>query len=403
MNGSPDTSDYMPGHKSTDTATFSETARLAMELIRRASVTPDDKGCNQLMIDRLQALGFTIEPMRFGEVNNFWARYGNTDPVLCFAGHTDVVPTGPESQWQSPPFQPTVRDGYLYGRGAADMKGSLAAMVTACERFVTHCRDKNLTPIGSVAFLITADEEGIAINGTRKVIETLEARAENISWCIIGEPSSTDTLGDVVKIGRRGSLHGKLTVHGVQGHVAYPHLANNPVHGAMLPLHELCEEIWDNGNESFPATSFQISNLHAGTGADNVIPGNLEATFNFRFSTELTENDIRQRTEAILDRHDISYTLDWKLSGLPFLTRNATLINAVKESVRAVNGADCTPSTTGGTSDGRFIAPTGAEVVELGPCNASIHKIDEHVCLSDLDDLSLMYQQIMQRLLLPRL
>ncbi|MDO8909044.1 MAG: succinyl-diaminopimelate desuccinylase [Pseudohongiella sp.] len=374
---------------------LSATAALAVDLIRIPSVTPDDKGCNQLMIDRLSALGFVVEPMRFGNVNNFWARYGSTGPVLCFAGHTDVVPSGPEEKWQSPPFQPAIRDGYLYGRGAADMKGSLAAMITACEAVLTEGQNLN----GSIAFLITADEEGAAIHGTREVINTLEAREEKITWCIVGEPSSTNQLGDVVKIGRRGSLHGKLTVHGVQGHVAYPHLARNPIHQAMLPLHDLSNEVWDEGNEAFPPTSFQISNIHSGTGVDNVIPGELEAQFNFRFSTELNETLIRQRTEAILDKYELEYTIEWKLSGLPFLTLNQVLINAVRESIREVNGVLTQPSTTGGTSDGRFIAPTGAEVVELGPCNASIHKIDEHVRLADLDELSKIYQGIIRRLL----
>ena len=378
-----------------DSEQLSPTAALAVELIRIPSVTPDDKGCNQVLADRLSALGFVVELMRFGNVNNFWARYGTTDPVLCFAGHTDVVPSGPEDKWQSPPFQPAIRDGHLYGRGAADMKGSLAAMVTACEALLGEQPALN----GSIAFLITADEEGAAIHGTREVINKLEARNEKITWCVVGEPSSTKHLGDVVKIGRRGSLHGKLTVHGVQGHVAYPHLARNPIHQAMLPLHELSNELWDEGNEAFPPTSFQISNIHSGTGVDNVIPGTLEAVFNFRFSTELNEAMIRQRTEAILDRHELEYTLDWKLSGQPFLTRNQTLIAAVRDSIREVNGVVTQPSTSGGTSDGRFIAPTGAEVVELGPCNASIHKIDENVNLVQLDELSQIYQGIITRLL----
>lgn len=378
----------------------SATAELAIQLLKIPSITPDDKGCNQLMIDRLNAIGFKAEILQFGEVNNFWARFGNEGPVLCFAGHTDVVPTGPEADWQSPPFTPTVRDGLLYARGAADMKGSLAAMVTACERFLLDCDQKQETLKGSIAFLITGDEEGSAVNGTRKVIDTLEARNEKISWCIVGEPSSTEQLGDVVKIGRRGSLHGRLTVHGVQGHVAYPHLARNPIHHAMLPLNALACEVWDEGNEAFPPTTFQISNIKSGTGADNVIPGTLVAAFNFRFSTELSESDIRERTHAILDAHELDYSLEWNLSGHPFLTRNATLIDAVKASVHEVNGVSTQPSTTGGTSDGRFIAPTGAEVVELGPCNATIHKIDEHVRLSDLDELSLMYEGILRRLLL---
>ena len=384
-----------------NTAQLSPTAALAVQLMQIPSVTPDDKGCNQVMIDRLAALGFTIETMRFGNVNNFWARYGQSGPVLCFAGHTDVVPSGPEEKWSSPPFEPAIRDGYLYGRGAADMKGSLAAMITACESVINKTQTSNEELAGSLAFLITADEEGAAIHGTREVIDTLEKRNEKITWCVVGEPSSSERLGDVVKVGRRGSLHGKLTVHGVQGHIAYPHLARNPVHQALQPLYELTQEIWDQGNEVFPPTSFQISNIHSGTGVDNVIPGALEALFNFRFSTELNETIIRQRTEAILDKFELEYSLDWKLSGLPFLTRNAVLIDAVRGSIFEVNGVTTTPSTTGGTSDGRFIAPTGAEVVEVGPCNASIHKIDEHVRLADLDELGLIYQGIIRRLLLP--
>lgn len=383
-----------------DDQSLSTTARLAVQLLQIASVTPDDKGCNQLLMERLAAIGFHCEVMRFGEVNNFWARLGSSGPVLCFAGHTDVVPTGPEDSWQSPPFTPTLREGLLYARGAADMKGSLAAMVTACESFVRQCDIDGQQPTGSIAFLITGDEEGAAINGTRKVIEALEARSEKITWCIVGEPSSTETLGDVVKIGRRGSLHGLLTVRGVQGHVAYPHLATNPIHQAMRPLDALVAETWDDGNEAFPPTTFQVSNISSGTGASNVIPGVLTAAFNFRFSTELTENDIRERTEAILDAHGIDYDLQWNLSGLPFLTRSERLIQAVTDSVQAVNGVTTKASTAGGTSDGRFIAPTGAEVVELGPCNATIHKVDEHVRLTDLDDLSLIYEGIMRRLLL---
>jgi succinyl-diaminopimelate desuccinylase len=385
---------------SSNANTLSATVELAMALIEIPSVTPDDKGCNQLMMDRLAAMGFKIESMRFGEVNNFWARYGNAGPILCFAGHTDVVPSGPEQDWLSPPFVPTIRDGYLYGRGAADMKGSLAAMITACENFLQDCQSKTEPLNGSIAFLITGDEEGAAINGTRKVIDTLEARNEKITWCVIGEPSSTDKLGDVVKIGRRGSLHGRLLVHGIQGHVAYPHLARNPIHQAMAPLNALANELWDSGNEAFPPTSFQISGITSGTGASNVIPGALEVVFNFRFSTELTEAMISQRTEAILDSFGLEYSLEWKLSGLPFLTSNQQLIEAVTAAVKEVNNVQTQPSTTGGTSDGRFIAPTGAGVVELGPCNATIHKVNEHVRLSDLDDLSRMYEGIIRRLLI---
>ncbi len=374
---------------------MSPTLALTKALIEKASVTPDDAGCNQILIDRLTALGFNVESLPFGDVNNFWARLGTESPVFAFAGHTDVVPTGPLEQWQSPPFTPTIRDGYLYGRGAADMKGSIAAMVTACERFLTDGR----RPLGSIAFLITSDEEGSAINGTRKVIDVLEQRKEKIDYCIVGEPSSDKQVGDIVKIGRRGSLHGKLRVHGVQGHVAYPHLASNPVHNAMAPLHALCSEVWDEGNEAFPATSFQISNIHAGTGTDNVIPGDLDVTFNFRFSTVLTERAIQQRTQAILDSFNIKYTLQWQLSGNPFLTSKGTLIDTAAASIKQINGVDNQTSTSGGTSDGRFIAPTGAQLIELGPCNATIHKVNENVKASDLDELSAIYEQIMVRLL----
>ncbi len=376
---------------------MTSTLSLCSALIEKASVTPDDAGCNQLLIDRLEALGFKIESMPFGDVNNFWARLGDKAPVFAFAGHTDVVPTGPVEDWTFAPFTPTVRDGVLYGRGTADMKGSIAAMVTAVERFVAQ----NKTFEGSIAFLITSDEEGSAINGTRKVIDVLEQREEKIDYCIVGEPSSTQKLGDVIKIGRRGSLHGFLTVHGVQGHVAYPHLASNPIDKAMLPLHDLANEVWDEGNEAFPPTSFQISNIHAGTGTDNVIPGNLEVKFNFRFSTELTEADIRERTQAILDSHDFEYTLEWQLSGNPFLTAKGSLIDTVSASIKHVNGVETECSTTGGTSDGRFIAPTGAQLLELGPCNATIHKVNENVKVSDLDELSVIYEEVLKRLLRP--
>lgn len=374
---------------------MTSTLSLCMALIEKASVTPDDGGCNQMLMDRLQVLGFKIETLPFGEVNNFWARLGDKGPVFAFAGHTDVVPTGPVEDWMFDPFTPTVRDGVLYGRGTADMKGSIAAMVTACERFLSE--DKPFD--GSIAFLITSDEEGSAINGTRKVIEVLEDRSEKIDYCIVGEPSSTKTLGDVIKIGRRGSLHGKLKVHGVQGHVAYPHLASNPIHKAMLPLHELSREVWDEGNQDFPPTSLQISNIHSGTGTDNVIPGALDAQFNFRFSTQLTEAEIRTRTEAILDSHELEYTLDWQLSGNPFLTARGTLIDIVSASIKHINGVETECSTTGGTSDGRFIAPTGAQLLELGPCNATIHKVNEQVKISELDELTRIYEEILNRLL----
>lgn len=374
---------------------MTSTLSLCMALIEKASVTPDDAGCNQLLMDRLQGLGFKIETLPFGEVNNFWARLGDKGPVFAFAGHTDVVPTGPVEDWLFDPFTPTVRDGVLYGRGTADMKGSIAAMVTACERFLAEDQAFD----GSIAFLITSDEEGSAINGTRKVIEVLEARDEKIDYCIVGEPSSSKELGDVIKIGRRGSLHGKLKVHGVQGHVAYPQLASNPIHKAMLPLHELIKETWDEGNEDFPPTTLQVSNIHSGTGTDNVIPGTLDAQFNFRFSTQLTEAQIRSRTEAILDAHELEYTLDWQLSGNPFLTSRGTLIDVVSQSIKHINGVETQCSTTGGTSDGRFIAPTGAQLLELGPCNATIHKVNENVKISELDELTRIYEDILTRLL----
>jgi len=374
---------------------MSETLELAKALIARESVTPQDAGCQALMMERLAASGFNTEPMRFGEVDNFWARHGNQTPVLCFAGHTDVVPTGPRKNWTHDPFTPTVDDGMLYGRGAADMKGSLAAMVTACERFIAAHPEH----MGSIAFLVTSDEEGPAVDGTVKVIETLEARNEKIDYCLVGEPTSTVRAGDVIKNGRRGSLTGRLVVHGVQGHVAYPHLAKNPVHLAAPALAELAATEWDNGNEFFPPTTFQISNANAGTGADNVIPGQLDVVFNFRFSTESTEDSLKSRTQAILDRHGLVYTLDWVLSGPPFLTQPAEQVNAMLESIREVAGIDAELSTSGGTSDGRFIAPTGAQVVELGPINATIHKVNECVSVEDLDNLSAFYERILEKLL----
>jgi len=374
---------------------MSATLELAKDLIRRPSVTPDDAGCQAVLAARLETLGFRIEHLRFGAVDNLWARRGDRGPVLAFAGHTDVVPTGPVERWSSDPFQPEVRDGHLYGRGAADMKGSLAAMVTGCERFVAAYPEHR----GSLALLLTSDEEGPSLDGTVKVIEALEARGEKIDWCVVGEPTSTARVGDVIKNGRRGSLNGHLVIHGQQGHVAYPHLADNPVHRAAPALAELCAETWDAGNEFFPPTTFQISNVHAGTGADNVIPGDLEVVFNFRFSTESTEEDLRRRVHATLDRCGLRYTLRWRLSGQPFLTAPGELVDAMRASIRTVTGAVAELSTSGGTSDGRFIAPTGAQVVELGPVNASIHKLDEHVRCEDLDLLSHMYEGIMERLL----
>ena len=377
------------------TSELSPTLTLSMALIEKPSVTPVDAGCTELLAERLKAMGFAIEIMTFGEVTNLWARLGTQAPLFAFAGHTDVVPAGQTELWASPPFVPTIRDGVLYGRGTADMKGSIAAMVTACERFLSTDTPRH----GSIAFLLTSDEEGSAINGTRKVIEVLEQRNEKIDYCIVGEPSSDKRLGDTIKIGRRGSLHGKLRVHGVQGHVAYPHLAENPIHTAMASLNALCREVWDEGNAAFPPTSFQISNIHAGTGTENVIPGDLDVTFNFRFSTALTQEIIEKRTHAILDSHGLRYTLHWQLSGSPFLTEKGALIDVAADSIRLVNGVKTATSTSGGTSDGRFIAPTGAQLIELGPCNATIHKVNEQVRIADLDELSQIYEQILNKLL----
>ena len=374
----------------------SETVLLTQELIRRRSVTPDDCGCQEIMIERLSAIGFKIERLRFGDVDNFWAVHGgDTGPTLCFAGHTDVVPTGPEHNWQQAPFDASIVDGHIVGRGAADMKGSLAAMVVACERFVAMYPNHS----GRIAFLITSDEEGIAIDGTIKVIQLLKERNELPQWCLIGEPSSTAKCGDVVKNGRRGSLGCTLTVKGQQGHVAYPHLADNPVHRAAPALAALSTEVWDQGNDFFPATSFQISNIKAGTGATNVIPGELEVIFNFRFSTELTEQQIIQRTESILDHHGLNYSANWNLSGLPFLTSEGELVTATVESIAEVTGLNTELSTAGGTSDGRFIAPLGVQVIELGPVNESIHKVDENTNVEDLNCLTEIYQTILSKLL----
>ena len=374
---------------------MSETLDLALDLIGRESVTPNDAGCQAVMLKRLTAIGFDGEPLRFDDVDNFWARRGQSGPLFCFAGHTDVVPTGPLDRWQSHPFAPQIRDGMLYGRGAADMKGSLAAMVTATERFIARHPDHR----GSIAFLITSDEEGPSINGTVKVVETLEARGEKIDWCLVGEPSSEHRLGDVVKNGRRGSLGARLIVKGIQGHVAYPHLARNPVHDVAPALAELAATEWDKGNEFFPHTTFQISNIHAGTGASNVIPGTCEVMFNFRYSTETTHEGLRERVETLLDRHGLDYTIDWNLSGLPFVTPRGELVQAAQQAISEVAGHATRLSTAGGTSDGRFIAPTGAQVLELGPLNATIHKVDECVSVDDLDRLSTMYERILERLL----
>lgn len=367
---------------------------LTKDLISRPSVTPDDAGCQQLMAQRLSAVGFDIEVMHFDDTLNMWARRGNGKPVFCFAGHTDVVPTGPVEQWHTPPFEPTIIGDTLYGRGAADMKGSLAAMVVATERFLQRFP----TPKFDLAYLITSDEEGPFINGTKRVIETLEARNEKISWCIVGEPSSSQKAGDVVKNGRRGSLTGHLTVKGIQGHVAYPQLADNPVHKAAAALSELAAEQWDNGNAYFPATSFQIANIHAGTGASNVIPGELKVMFNFRYSTQSSAEQLQQRVIALLDKHGLNYALDWTLNGLPFLTDSGSLVAATVKAIYQVQGFETRLETSGGTSDGRFIAPTGAQVVELGPCNATIHKINECVSVTDLEQLAKMYEAVLEQL-----
>ncbi|GMR20602.1 MAG: succinyl-diaminopimelate desuccinylase [Gammaproteobacteria bacterium] len=368
---------------------------LARDLIRRPSITPEDHGCQDLMIERLQAIGFTIERLRFGDVDNFWAQRGKAKPMLVFAGHTDVVPTGPEDAWTHPPFAAEIHDGLLYGRGAADMKSSLAAFITAIEDFVTAHSDHQ----GSIGVLITADEEGPSINGTVKVVEWLQTQGICINYCIVGEPSSTDTMGDVIKNGRRGSVNGILTIKGIQGHVAYPHLADNPIHSAATILAELVATEWDHGNEYFPPTGFQIANIHAGTGAENVIPGTVEVQFNFRYSTEVTADELKGQVEAILKRHDTEYDIDWRLSGLPFLTPRGALVAAANSAIEHELGISPTLSTTGGTSDGRFIAPMGAEVVELGPLNATIHQVDEHIDVRDPARLARTYTRILQTLL----
>lgn len=368
---------------------------LAKDFISRKSVTPEDAGCQDVMIERLEKLGFTIETMVFEDTTNLWARRGTEAPLFVFAGHTDVVPSGSVDQWHTPPFEPTIIDGYLHGRGAADMKGSLACMIVAIERFLAQHPDHK----GSIALLITSDEEGPFINGTTRVIDTLEARNEKIDMCIVGEPSSTHHVGDVVKNGRRGSITGDLLVKGTQGHVAYPHLADNPVHRAMPALAELAATKWDNGNDYFPPTSFQIANVAAGTGASNVIPGEFEVQFNFRFSTELTDEAIKRKVHSVLDAHGLDYDLKWTLSGQPFLTDHGTLLDAVVAAIETVNHKKPELLTTGGTSDGRFIARTGAQVIELGPVNATIHKVNECVKVADLEKLTDMYQQVLENIL----
>ncbi|ENM5832126.1 succinyl-diaminopimelate desuccinylase [Vibrio metoecus] len=375
--------------------TDSPVLALAKDLISRQSVTPADAGCQDVMIARLKALGFEIESMVFEDTTNFWARRGTQFPLFVFAGHTDVVPAGPLAQWHTPPFEPTVIDDFLHGRGAADMKGSLACMIVAVERFLAEHPDHQ----GSIGFLITSDEEGPFINGTVRVVETLMARNEMIDMCIVGEPSSTLAVGDVVKNGRRGSITGDLKIKGTQGHVAYPHLANNPVHQALPALAELAATSWDEGNAFFPPTSFQIPNLQAGTGASNVIPGEFDVQFNFRFSTELTDEEIKRRVHSVLDAHGLDYDLKWTLSGQPFLTDAGELLAAVVDAVEEVNHQAPALLTTGGTSDGRFIAQMGAQVVELGPVNATIHKVNECVRITDLEKLTDMYQKTLNHLL----
>jgi succinyl-diaminopimelate desuccinylase len=373
----------------------SPTIALAQDLMARASVTPEDKGCQELMIARLKAIGFNVERMPFGDVDNFWARRGTDKPVLAFAGHTDVVPSGPVNQWHTPPFEPTLKDGFLYGRGAADMKGSLASWVVALEEFVAlHPNHR-----GSLALLITSDEEGPFVDGTTRVIDTLEARNEKIDWCIVGEPSSTSTLGDVIKNGRRGSLTATITAKGIQGHVAYPHLVVNPIHKVAPALAELASTKWDDGNESFPPTSFQIANINGGTGASNVVPGHVEVMCNFRYSTELTADELTAKLETILNNHKVDYDIVWTYNGLPFLTNSGALVDACRDAIKATTGTVTELSTAGGTSDGRFIAPTGAQVVELGPCNGTIHKLNECVKVSDLEDLTQVYLGVLTRLM----
>lgn len=375
-------------------ATQSSTLELACDLISRPSVTPQDGGCQQHLQNILTAAGFTCESLRFGNVDNLWARIGTQGPLLVFAGHTDVVPTGPENEWSHPPFQPQIKQNYLYGRGASDMKAAIAAMVTAATDFVR----KNPGFKGSIGFLITSDEEGPALNGTQKVMETLATRGIKIDYCIIGEPSSDKTTGDQIRIGRRGSLHGKLVLHGKQGHVAHPHLAINPIHISLLALHELTHENWDEGNKDFPPTTFQISNIHAGTGAANVIPGHVDIDFNFRFSTAITPEDIKSRTENFLKAHKLPYDIQWTLGAEPFLTKKGRLLETTLKAIKTVTGLDARPSTGGGTSDGRFIAPTGAELLELGVPHATAHQIDENVLIEDIDKLAEIYMEILGNL-----
>ncbi|MEW4982308.1 MAG: succinyl-diaminopimelate desuccinylase [Cycloclasticus sp.] len=375
---------------------MTDTLKLAIELLKKPSLTPDDACCMDLMAGYLQQRGFNIEWMNFGKTRNMWARKGTEAPLFCFAGHTDVVPTGPLSEWNTPPFEPTIKDGLLYGRGAADMKGSLAAMLTACDSFINSHENHQ----GSISFLITSDEEGPALDGTVKVIDTLNQRNEKIDFCIVGEPSSYKELGDMVRVGRRGSINGYLTLFGKQGHVAYPELVNNPIHALSPILPKLTAEKWDEGNDYFPPTSFQISNINSGTGVENVVPGQLELIFNLRFSSELTPEEIKRRVTYIVDQQSDNYELTWKVSGLPFITEKGTLTSAVEKAILDVTGIKTILSTAGGTSDGRFIAPTGAQLIELGPVNETIHKINECVSVDDLELLSSTYSKILENILL---
>ena len=370
---------------------MSTTLELAKSLISKASVTPDDCGCQAIMIDRLKKIGFEIHPLKFGDVDNFWAVHGNRGPLFAFAGHTDVVPAGDENAWNTKPFEPTIKDGFLYGRGAADMKGGLASMVTATEDFIKDNPNHN----GRIAFLITSDEEGVAVNGTVKVMKYLTENNQKIDYCLLGEPSSTSITGDVIKNGRRGSLNGVMKVHGKQGHVAYPHLAKNPIHHVSPALNDLCKQEWDNGNDYFPATSFQISNMHSGDGVTNVIPGDATVMFNFRYSTETTKEELQKKVHEILDSHNLEYSIEWSHSGYPFLTPQGELVSACIEAIKKTKGIEPELSTSGGTSDGRFIAQEGTQVVELGPVNATIHQVNEFVLVQDLDDLSEIYYQVL--------
>ena len=373
---------------------MSNTLELAKSLISKPSITPDDHGCQAIMIDRLNKIGFEIHPLKFGDVDNFWSVHGDSGPLIAFAGHTDVVPAGDENAWNTKPFEPTIKDGYLYGRGAADMKGGLASMVTATEKFIKE----NPNHKGRIAFLITSDEEGVAVNGTVKVMDYLKANEQKIDYCLLGEPSSTSSTGDVIKNGRRGSLNGVLKINGKQGHVAYPHLAKNPIHLVSPALDDLCNQEWDNGNDYFPATSFQISNMHSGDGVTNVIPGDAQVKFNFRYSTETNKENLQKKVHEILDLHNLDYSIEWSHSGYPFLTPKGALVSACVEAIKKTKGIETELSTSGGTSDGRFIAQEGTQVVELGPVNATIHQINESVLVQDLDDLSEIYYQVLRNI-----